>query len=208
MWKVYLSFLFCILLPFQAAATIYRWKDSQGIIHFSDQKHEGAEVIQLPETPNVSEPSAPPPPQFNPSPAPTKPQVIPYTISITSPANNDTVTPGERNSFSIAVNIATALSPEDTIQILVDNVVVQSGSAMSYSLPDLDRGQHTLLARVVTKATATSSSPNILSSSDKITIFVKQPSIILEPSEHRQTQQLSLTPNQMQRIREIMNSPS
>jgi len=41
------------------SATVYRWVDENGVVHFSDQPHENAEKVQLKAPQTYSAPKAP-----------------------------------------------------------------------------------------------------------------------------------------------------
>src|SRR5271154_797219 len=43
-----------------AQATVYRWVDADGVVHFSDQPHQGATEIQVQEPQTYSAPKAAP----------------------------------------------------------------------------------------------------------------------------------------------------
>src|ERR1017187_7466811 len=45
------------------AATTYRWVDAQGVVHYSDTPHPGAQEIEGGGRPALPRPAAPPPPR-------------------------------------------------------------------------------------------------------------------------------------------------
>src|SRR5579885_1213618 len=42
-----------------AATTVYRWVDEQGVVHFSDQPHPGAQKLRVEDAPTFAAPPAP-----------------------------------------------------------------------------------------------------------------------------------------------------
>ena len=45
-----------VLAPALASTTVYRWVDEQGIVHFSDQPHPGAQKMRVEDAPTFKAP--------------------------------------------------------------------------------------------------------------------------------------------------------
>ena len=86
------------------------------------------------------------------SPADTvvKPKPIPqYTISLTSPVAEQTFQSGDE-TIAVSVAVNPPLEPDDKVVILVDGQVVgDPSSSTSLILPWLERGEHTLQAKII-----------------------------------------------------------
>ena len=81
---------------------------------------------------------------------PKKPKVPPnYTISITNPTSEQTFQ-NDVQDFSVSVDIKPELEKEDSVIVLVDGKEVgDPAHAPSVSVPRLDRGSHTLQAKII-----------------------------------------------------------
>lgn len=166
------SILLCAAALTANTAEIYRWKDANGVWHYSDQPLQGGERVTV----NASKPSSsndPPPPgpesSYTQSPAPL-PQVV-YSCTVTAPANDTTL-------FGVqAVTVQLSVEPQPQaghrIQVFINGVQRTDWPATSttYTLPEVYRGSHTVNARVVNAAGAT------LCNGPPITFHLRQTSI-------------------------------
>jgi hypothetical protein len=128
------------------AATTYRWVDAQGVVHYSDTPHPGAQEIQLTGaqtyhgTPASATPAAPPPP-------PAQVAGGYQSCAITQPSpESDLFAP---ESVNVSVRTSPALRAGDQVAVSVDGVALQpvgDGSAFQISAPD--RGTHSISAEV------------------------------------------------------------
>ncbi|MCW5589904.1 MAG: DUF4124 domain-containing protein [Legionellales bacterium] len=165
-------FIIIFLIPALSFSEIYRWTDSQGVTHFSDQPHDGAATVKLP-----------PMQTYTPTPAEAKPKtpmVIPqtekkinYTIAFTSPLDQATITPGERENMQVSITITPELHKGDQLKVFLDNEFYPNGSKQ-FSLPNLERGTHTLQAKIMRGNT-------VLAQTPIITFYVKQASQLFTP---------------------------
>lgn len=167
----------CLVLFLFAAfaadgAVVYKWTDSDGVVHFSDQPVAGAEKIVTSSTTsngigggtrggNTVSPSA----------APGKPAAIAYTtFSIESPSKdqvffNDEIIP-------VRLSLEPALQPNQTIAWHLNGKQLddQPPTAVSFALQSLSRGTY------VISATITDSVTGETKTSDSVTFFMRQPS--------------------------------
>lgn len=140
-----------------AYAALYRSIDEYGNVSYSDMPSENAELIELKELST-----------YTPTPIPTKVDVITediveleqdltppnYKISIASPEQNESIWDGG-GTVTIAVNISPALNSERADQIvfkLDGQRVGEPQSSTSFTLTNIDRGSHIVVASVVDKA--------------------------------------------------------
>jgi hypothetical protein len=139
--------LLTALLPAANAADVYRSVDKNGNVVFSDKPSEGAKKIEIPDAQTLKAPSAslskgkPPPEQ----PGPRYSQV-----AITQPGNDQAL---RQNNGDITIHIAVSpsLKSGDVISLDMDGKEVASGTTTTIALKNVDRGTHTLQARVMSE---------------------------------------------------------
>ena len=156
------------------AAVIYKWTDSDGVIHFSDQPVAGAEKIST-GSGTTARPAAPALPNMD-SQSPGAHKEAPrlgYTqFSITSPAPDQTFFGDEDVSVSLALD--PSLKPNQAITWHLNGRQLddQGPTATQFSLPHLDRGSYTIAATVTDQETGESRT------TDSVGFFVRQPSAL------------------------------
>ena len=165
------------------AAVVYKWTDSDGVIHYSDQPVPGAEKIftasSSSQTPRGAEP---PDRRANPTgPAPQKnvaPGLNYNQFAITSPLPDQTFFGDDVISVHLALN--PALKPDQTITWHLNGKQLedQGPTATQFTLPHLDRGTYALAATITDQTTGESLS------TDSVSFFVRQPSA-LSPQHQR-----------------------
>ncbi|MCI0401806.1 MAG: DUF4124 domain-containing protein [Gammaproteobacteria bacterium] len=148
--RVLLLFLILALgLSLSASAAVYRWVDENGNVVYSDKPQPGAEAIEMREIQTIQAPpvapitakEVPPPPEF-----PGYEQV-----AIVSPENDAAV---RENAGNVTVTVALEPALQTTlghrIALFVDGAQVsEPGTATQFSLINMDRGTHTLEAKVI-----------------------------------------------------------
>jgi hypothetical protein len=154
------------------SATVYKWVDENGVVHYSDQPHENAQKVELKAPQTYSAPKTPPPGPTQPirNTAP-KPAPAYQTCSISEPTNDqmfmntDTVTAG--------VTVQPPVRPGDTAVVTLDGQRVPGvppyGGA--FTISPVDRGTHTIqmVVQNLNGATVCQSQP--------VTFHVHQPSL-------------------------------
>jgi hypothetical protein len=157
------------------AAVVYKWTDSDGIIHYSDQPVPGAEKIFTASspTPGGSASSAHP---ANPVGSPARKNVAPglnyNQFSITSPLPDQTFFGDD--VISVHLDLDPALKPDQTITWHLNGKQVEDlgPTATQFALPHLDRGTYAIAATITDQTTGQSSS------TDSVSFFVRQPSAL------------------------------
>jgi len=131
------------------AQTIYQWTDEQGNTVFSDKPQPGAQEKTVPELPSYHAPKIPATtPQTQ---QPTPPQTIYQSLSITSPKNQETIW-SNQGIIPVSVDLQPALAKGDTLIITVDGKnVLESTSSTTLQLKSIDRGTHSIQAKVIDK---------------------------------------------------------
>ncbi|MBC7984820.1 MAG: DUF4124 domain-containing protein [Candidatus Obscuribacterales bacterium] len=150
------------------AQTIWKWKDKNGVTHYSDQPGPNAVRVDLqvqtyqPEVNASAEP-----PRRDSQPAAT------YTsLTITAPANDETIQ-GTGGQVSVQLQVDPGLQSGHVLQVSFDgkNISGEGSTSLSYTLPEVERGSHTIQASVVAANGST------LISSNAVTFHVRAPSI-------------------------------
>ncbi|MGE0384427.1 MAG: DUF4124 domain-containing protein [Gammaproteobacteria bacterium] len=147
--KPYLLPLVLGLLPAAFAADLYKSVDKDGHTVYTDHPVPGAELVKgLGEVPTV-ESFKPPPP----APAPAKPAgPVPYEVlAVTTPAPEATIRDNTGN-LQVIVSLKPALQAQfgHRVVLYVDGKPFSTpGMALTFQLTNLDRGTHTLRARIL-----------------------------------------------------------
>lgn len=158
-----------VLAPALAATTVYRWVDEQGVVHFSDQPHPGAQKMRVEDAPTFSAPRVPRTSVGSAAPQQGGPPAV--SCSITSPTDQQML----MNTYSVSGNIQMPgpLAPGDRVVLMLDGKVLTNAADLSgaFHIPQIDRGTHTLAAQVQ------ASDGQVICQTPQITFFVHQPSV-------------------------------
>ena len=146
--KFFLILSLMFYASFTVAEEVYKTVDEDGNIIFTDKPTEGSEKVILRELKTIDNPN---PAKYRP--LPDKPENVDPgdiygTLLITNPANGS----GLRNNagnVSISVSVEPSLRPGHKLIITMDGKEISNGAATSTSLTNVDRGTHSLVARVV-----------------------------------------------------------
>ncbi|MCL1075717.1 DUF4124 domain-containing protein [Shewanella dokdonensis] len=156
-----------------AQATVYKWVDKDGNIHYSDQPHADAQQVQLRENTSnqVSMPPVKPISVANDSEETTE-QKTRYQVSIVSPHHEETIR-DNAGDFTVTGEVQPQLASGHYLQLYIDGVATTDAQASAlFSLKDIDRGEHQLQLKVVQQ------NGKVLASSSEITIFLHQAGLI------------------------------
>jgi len=152
---------------------MWKWTDANGVVHYSDVPAPGA--VQVGVDYSQGQPDAAPAVQgqgaSRSSPAPTG-QAVSYTsLAIVQPQNETSYF--EANSVvDVQIDSSPSLADGDSIYLYLDGKRIgNTGDSLSYSLPNVERGAHTLTAVIF------DSQGNQKIRSQPVTFFMKQPTI-------------------------------
>ncbi len=168
-----------LLLGFALAASateVWRWKDANGVVHYSDSPVPGAERVNTGPAPKPGGTSAAPPASRSVREADSEapaPALIRYTrCEVTRPANDTTFRGAE--TVTAAVEIEPLLQSGHHLQLLMNGSVYPqwAGTTTSYAFPQLDRGSYALAVRVLDSNGAT------MCSGPAINFYVQQPTLL------------------------------
>jgi hypothetical protein len=157
------------------AAVVYKWTDSDGVVHYSDQPVPGAEKIFTATNTKAGETASGTPRPGSPPTAKTNaPPGLGYNqFAITSPAPDQTFYGDE--AINVHLGLDPGLKPDQTISWHLNGKQLDDvgPTAASFSLPRLDRGTYAIAATVTDQITGEAKS------TDSITFYVRQPSELL-----------------------------
>jgi uncharacterized protein DUF4124 len=151
------------------AAVIYRWVDSDGVVHYSDQESPGAERI-VTSAPNTaaSGPRAAAAPQGARKPSSSSLNYAEFTI--TSPTPEQTFFADD--PIGVHLNLSPGLKSGHSIAWHVNGRQLDDQvDAISFVMPRLDRGTYSVMATITDQQGESQSS-------NSVTFFVRQPSAL------------------------------
>jgi len=164
-----------------ANAAIYKKVDADGNVSYSDIPDKTAEVVtvkplttvaalsadKIAQTLNTNETTAQP--TASPSKAPVQASVQDYSLTIISPQADQTF-----QRMVDAVSVSVAVQPElrsgDHVQLAIDGHKPVEGMSLQIPQGELDRGEHTLKARIL-------SAKGQLLIEKAVSFFVLQPTV-------------------------------
>lgn len=143
------SFLLLGLAVAAHAADTWRWKDANGVVHYSDRPVPGASLVTLgPETSagNPQPVSTQKPPVTA---ATVQPAVVYTSCAVVAPANDEVFT--NVHSVAVSLMVLPGLQQGHRMQVQFDGQPYPAWpeGALSSTLLDLFRGTHTLSVRIV-----------------------------------------------------------
>lgn len=199
--------LLLIVLSGVAFAEVYRSVDESGITVFSDQPAGNAERIELPEA-SVYSPVIVPVDELTENEAGEQatedddmPPVPDYQLQIASPQDDESIRANDGN-LTVNLQIRPVLNQKrgDMIQLRLDGRPYgEPRAGLSFNLPNLDRGTHTLSAVVM------SANGEELAQSPTIKFHLQRNSILLNPRTRNNPQGGLLAPGQIQPARPANN---
>jgi hypothetical protein len=171
-WRAWIV-LGCLAAFAGQAAVIYKWTDSDGVIHYSDQPVPGAEKIYTTSSSSSGAASAGHANADTPAPTSKKPAAgrMSYTqFAITSPNPDQTFFGDETVGVHLA--LAPALKEDQTITWHLNGKQLDDvgTNATQVTLPHLDRGAYVIAATITDQETGESLT------TDSVNFYVRQPS--------------------------------
>ncbi|MDQ2076031.1 DUF4124 domain-containing protein [Marinimicrobium sp. ABcell2] len=163
---------FCCLALFALSATadtIYKSRDAQGRVVYSDQPRPGADTqTQLPPL-NTMEPGQT---QAQPQSAPrqTEEEPIRYQVRIDAPVQDSSVPPGQRD-LTISVSVEPQLQQGHYLAFYQNNDLLEETRRSQLIIEEIFRGSHTLEVDVIDE------DGRILGSSEPVVVHVHRPSL-------------------------------
>lgn len=156
-----------------ASAQIYKWIDEDGVVHYSDQAHPGAEIVLLPDSNAVdlsSRPRQVTGTSRNSETADQQPRQFSYeSLTFSSPQSEQTLW-NIGGTLEVSLNLQPALRPDDRVRIYFDGEP-QMVDALQFEMTEVWRGEHNLQAEVLDSTGA------LMIRSEPLRFFVQQTSV-------------------------------
>jgi hypothetical protein len=156
--------------PLALAATVYKWVDENGVVHYSDQPHPNAQKLQITgaQTFSSSAASVPAPNLGDDSNA----QTNPYRGCVVASPQDQQSLPNAQSVF-LRVQSDPLPRPGDRVFITMDGQAVNGGQAtgLSFNVTPIERGAHSVQAQI------RSPSDQVLCQTPTITFYVQQPNL-------------------------------
>lgn len=133
------------LVSVSVQAEIYRWVDAAGNTVYGDNppKQSAAKPVDLPMLTVADSPA--PAPAAKPDAAPAAEEEAYADFAITSPSVDEAIRANEGN-VTVSVSLKPALKPGDSVALYLDSKQVGSGTALSFALTEVERGEHSVFA--------------------------------------------------------------
>ena len=133
-----------VFINVSIAETIYKSVDESGNVIFTDKPSEEAEKVKIQELENTI--GNPNPGKYRPA-APKQEEAFSYkSFSVSSPENGAGIRSNNGN-VSISLSLEPELNPGHKVIISMDGKEI--GTGLSVSLQNVDRGTHSISAKVV-----------------------------------------------------------
>jgi len=159
--------------------TVWKWRDANGVVHYSDQPVQGAEKVGVQ---SASTFSATPVTPSSSSTATAAPAVTAdyKNVEIWKPGNGDTL--ANTDQVSVGVRVEPALQAGHRLALYLDGTLVQGfpPQGMEYQLTGVERGTHNLQLVVI------DSQGKQVKSSAGVQFTVTQPSVLNPNNPNRQ----------------------
>jgi hypothetical protein len=167
------SFLLISVAFAASAADIWRWKDADGVVHYSDSPFPGAERVNVQRVPRPAAATAAAEPAPAAASAQTPATPVRYTrCAVTQPANDAVF--NSVDSATASVTIEPALQPGHQLLVLLDGGAYTDwpAGAQSHTLTGLFRGSYTLAVRVL------DGNDQTLCTGPVVNFHMRQPSVL------------------------------
>ncbi|MCL1089854.1 DUF4124 domain-containing protein [Shewanella profunda] len=164
-----------LLLSMQAQATIYKWVDKDGKVHYSDEPRANAEVVELNE--KTLNQIALPPVKIASDNNNQVIEDIQYQINIISPEEEATVR-DNNGDFEVVATVSPEIKSQFLMQLKLNgNVVGPPQVGGRFKLTNVDRGEYTLVVDAMTQ------NGKVFASSSPRKIFLHQAAMSKTPKK-------------------------
>ncbi|QIR15859.1 DUF4124 domain-containing protein [Shewanella aestuarii] len=163
-----LLILALLMVSISCMATVYRWVDENGKVHYSDEPIANAEVVELKD--NTQNKIALKETRIE-SVSPQKEEAVQLEITIVSPFHEETIRDNSGN-FDVTVSITPKLPNGVSLALFVDGTIkVQPQTSTVFQLRGIYRGEHTIVVKALDQ------NGKVLASSSPRKIFLHQASV-------------------------------
>ncbi|MDI5875707.1 DUF4124 domain-containing protein [Shewanella xiamenensis] len=163
-----------VLLSLFAQATVYKWVDKDGKVHYSDEPHPNAEIVELKEK-TLNQITLPPVnPDTNDSQAIEQTK---YQVVITSPEEEETVR-DNNGDFQVTATVTPEIKSQYLMALKLDGKAIgQPQIGGTFQLNNIDRGEHTIVVDAMTQ------NGKVFASSSPRKIFLHQAAMTPAPKK-------------------------
>ncbi|WP_144211990.1 DUF4124 domain-containing protein [Shewanella donghaensis] len=164
-----ISLILCSMIFSISHATVYRWVDDQGKVHYSDQPVENAEPLELKQnTQNSVTVQIPAETEGSGKAA----EAAEYRIRIVNPTQEETIRNNNGN-FTVVASAAPELPSGFLIALYIDDLLYgQPQSSSIFNVTEVNRGEHNLVVKILAQ------NGKVLASSSPRKIFLHQASVL------------------------------
>ena len=178
MRELTITLLFFLAIPLVTNATIYKFYDEDGNVVFADQPGPDAEVIEEREIQTIKSQRTRPTTKLT-DPDQKKKAFTYKELKITNPVNDEAI----RNNIG-DINVDVSVKPQlrqklghKLVLLLDGKPVSEPGTATGFALHEVNRGQHSIAARIIDKAGKT------IMTAKSVTIHLKRFSQLNQKSQ-------------------------
>nr|WP_220753334.1 DUF4124 domain-containing protein [uncultured Shewanella sp.] len=166
-----ISLILCSMAISNSHATVYRWVDENGKVHYSDEPKGNAEEVELNQnTQNNISVSLPAETESHAKPT----EAITYRVRIVNPTQEETIRNNQGN-FTVVASAAPELPNGYLLALYIDDILYgQPQSGAIFNVTEVNRGEHNLVVKILTQ------NGKVLASSSARKIFLHQASIALK----------------------------
>lgn len=137
-----------LLLSLFAQATVYKWIDKDGKVHYSDEPHPNAEIVELKEK-TLNQITLPP--TNADTNAAQAIEQIKYQVVITSPEEEETVR-DNNGDFQVTATVTPEIKSQYLMALKLDGKTIgQPQIGGTFQLSNIDRGEHTIVVDAMTQ---------------------------------------------------------
>ena len=168
--RMLLFTLMSVVCTVAVSATVYKWVDEDGVVHYSDQPHDNAQKVELKAPQTYTAPKAPAGPLPRPRDA-AKPAPAYQSCTVSEPANDQVFT--NTSEVTAGVTMQPTIRPGDTAVVTLDGQRVPGvpASGGQFTISPVDRGTHSIQMTIQDPNGAT------VCSSAAVTFHVQQASL-------------------------------
>ncbi|MEI6859254.1 MAG: DUF4124 domain-containing protein [Shewanella sp.] len=144
-------YLMALLLLFTlfAQATVYKWVDQDGKVHYSDKPIENSEVVEFNSNTQNQIKFHTPKDYSSATNDIQEPLTEYYNLSISSPVEEEIIRNNE-GKITIIAMMSPDLKAKHVLVLLMDGVIVSpSQTSTIFSLKDIDRGEHSFVIKAI-----------------------------------------------------------
>lgn len=164
---------------FSVHSQIYKWTDSSGQVHFSDEPHPGAQSVDLPPPQTFSSPPIQKNKTTNINEQDKTQKPVDYKIQIVQPEPQATIR-NNQGYVPIVVQTDPELKDGAKLQVMYNGQPLgKPSTSTSFTLRDVYRGSHTVSAKVI------DANGKEISQAEPVTFYMHRPRTGMVPQTPR-----------------------